>query len=159
MQWDDIGQDFIDVCNPKGGKIRKVPLTEALRTILQRLVENRPYIFGGEKPFTTRKITLRHLLRLIDRINRKNEETAREAREVPLPPIRGSLHTFKSTYVTRALESGVPISTVSSIVGTSERILKKHYGHLTDEHLRHEAERVAFDVGFIARPVRITSEK
>jgi len=159
VQWEDIGAHFIEVRHAKGGRPRKVPLTEALRTILQRQVENRPHVFGGAKPFTTRKITLRHLLRLIARINRKNEKRASEAGEQPPTPIRGSLHTFKATYVTRALESGVPLSTVSSIVGTSERILKKHYGHLTDEHLRHEAEKVDFSVGFIPGSVRILSEK
>ncbi len=159
VQWEDVGPNFIEVRNAKGGRVRKVPLTEALRTILQRHVESRPYVFGGAAPFTTRKITLRHLLRLIDRINRKNEEAAQEAGEQPPPPIKGSLHTFKATYVTRALESGVPVSTVSSIVGTSEPVLKKHYSHLTDQHLQTEAERVVFDVGFIAPAVRNPSEK
>lgn len=149
LKWEHIGRDCIYVHDEtKGDRTREVPLTEALRTILQRRVEDQLYVFGGEHPFTTRKITLRHLLRLINRLNRQALEKAIERGVKPPPPIQGSLHTFKSTFVTRALESGVPLSTVSEITGTSERILRKHYGHLRSIHLAHEAERVKFRVGF-----------
>ncbi len=142
----------------KGDGTRKVPLTEALRTILQRRSEDRPYVFGGKTPFTDRKTTLHHLTRLINRLNSRDEKEAAERGEQPGPQIRGSLHTFKATYVTRALEAGIPLSTVSEIVGTSESILKKHYGHLTRSHLTQEAERVHFSAGFGAVAVSISSE-
>jgi integrase len=51
-------------------------------------------------------------------------------------------HTLKHTSITWMLQRGVPIRQVAGFVGTTEKVIEKHYGHHSPDHLM--AARTAF---------------
>ena len=46
----------------------------------------------------------------------------------------------KHTFVTRAIESGMSLRTISKLVGTSVRELEKTYAHVLDKFMKVELE-------------------
>ena len=51
-------------------------------------------------------------------------------------------HTLKHTCITWMLQRGVPIRQVAGFVGTTEKVIEKHYGHHSPDYL--DAARTAF---------------
>ena len=49
-------------------------------------------------------------------------------------------HMTKHTFVTRAIESGMSLLTISKLVGTSVRELEKTYAHVLDKFMKVELE-------------------
>jgi len=125
---DHVQGDHLEIRQAKGGRTRSIPITIALQRVLGQSTDA-PYFFGGIAPFADRNVVYRHFRRHLDRLG-----------------ISGTIHAFRATYITRALESGVPVSTLAHLVGATPEVIRRHYFDPSDPHLAREAERIHFEL-------------
>ena len=131
LTWDDV--DFRrrvihirpkDSWKPKSGDQRKVPMTERLAVVLEKLARRGRWVFTA--PATVRysqpdrKISERRALQALKRVLKR----------LKLP---GHQHTFRHTFVSQALAAGVPEAVVQSWVGHVDRDVIRLYTHISDE--------------------------
>jgi integrase len=122
----------------KGGQARHVYLTDEGCAFFKQLTAGRT---GGEV-----------LLRKADGMAwRKSEQlrpmAAAVGRAKIVPPI--SFHGLRHTYASLAVMDGVPLHVLARNLGhVDDRMVQKHYGHLTDSYLREEIRKGAPKFGF-----------
>jgi integrase len=58
-------------------------------------------------------------------------------------PKSASFYTLRHTYISRAIERGMPLTLLAENVGTSVRMIEKHYAHLLAASRRELVERTA----------------
>ena len=125
LEWDDVLEDRIHVSGgiSKNGKPRSIPLLPGAKEVLERLRA----IKTSDKVLPTPHFR-RALEKACDRVG------------IP----RLSYHCLRHIFLTRAIESGVDICTVSRWAGHSDggSLLSRMYFHLLDDHSRRMAERV-----------------
>jgi integrase len=121
----------------KTGQARVIYLTPAMVELCRRLCERWPEgpIFRGpkrkgHKPFSRNALRCRfRRLRL------------------KLPKLKGVVsYTMRHTYITDALERGVPAATVAELAGHKDlKMISQHYAHLSEKrkHLQDAARRAA----------------
>ena len=133
LTWDDV--DFQNNVlhirakedwRPKTGDRRVVPMSPAVRKLLRTLPRNYDWVFTARPsrkcPREGRQISDRRALAHLKTVLRR----------VQLP---GHLHTFRHTFISRALTSG-----------TAEAIVRQWVGHVDDEVLRwytHVADQIS----------------
>jgi integrase len=135
LHWEHVESDSIIVYGDakhgaKSGKSRRVPINGALRALLDDLKANPRYYRGNRG---------KHVLAL------KECDKALKAacEELKLPDY--SHHDFRHYFATRAVESGVPLSTLQRWLGHAKiDLIVSTYGHLTDEHSQAMAAKVVF---------------
>jgi len=124
LSWDDIdfARERLHVSHkpgwhPKGYKERWVPMPEDLMDHLKRLKtrQDGPWVLG-ERP-SRLAMTLRFM-----RIKRA-------------AGLKGSLHTLRHTYASHLVQAGVPLYTVSKLLGHSSILVTMIYAHLAPESL------------------------
>lgn len=143
LTWDDFNfsQKYIHIrpkegWSPKTGESRKIPMTERVyeefrclpckhRWVVTRGVSSR-YPEGGQRISQSR--TLRSLKRLLKRIGMSQE---------------GKLHTFRHSFISKALARNVPATTVRSWVGHVSDEMLRRYTHVLEEDSRAGIERFA----------------
>ncbi len=124
----------------KTGKPRVVYLTPGMLELTGKLVAEFPDgpLFrgparAGRKPYSANSIRCR-----FRRLRKK------------LPQLKGVIaYTFRHSYVTDALERGVPIASIAELAGHRDlRMIQEHYGHLSQKRLHlQEAARKAVGYG------------
>jgi integrase len=128
----------------KTGKPRVVYLTPAMAELTARLVEAHPSgpLFRGprgKRGFSRNAIRCR-----FRNLRRK------------LPGLRAFIsYTYRHTYITDALEQGVPAATVAELVGHNDiKMIEQHYSHLSQKvrHLREAAARARGEATSTAPP-------
>jgi integrase len=71
------------------------------------------------------------------------DEAVKDAlKKVGLPP-DGSIYALRHTYVSRAIEGGVPLNVIADNCGTSVRMIEKTYAKILAEKRRDFIERGA----------------
>jgi integrase len=127
--WDDVSVErrtfTVRVANSKSKKLRSVPLNDAALEVLNSLDTKEPGgpLFVSDRsgaPLTT--VT-------------KQWHRIREA--AGLPELR--LHDLRHTYASMLVNDGVPIYTVSAILGHSTVKLTERYSHLSTKTLQEAA--------------------
>lgn len=123
----------------KTGRKRVIPLTEALAATLRPLAAR--YAEGpilrntrGE-PWTENAVNTQ-MRRLRGRLERAGKETPE------LVP-----YSLRHLFATDALDSGVPLATLATMMGNSPEIIMKRYSHLIErpDHILEALDRVRGD--------------
>lgn len=99
---------------------RTIPLTPEITNLLFGLIENQPYIFGGNKPLEPRTMQYRYkkLLKEAD-VNDRN------------------FHILRHTFATNCIENGMDVKALSEILGHADvKITLNRYVHPTMESKR-----------------------
>jgi integrase len=124
VTWSDVYSDRIEYI-AKGGRRCAVPIVNGLRHVLERLRE-----VGAGSPYVLPREACRNGL-----------TKACKAAGIR----RLSHHDFRHMFITRCVESGVDVPTVSRWVGHRDggALLAKRYFHLLDNHSRTMAAKVS----------------
>lgn len=112
----DVDGDMLTVHRTKTGKLRRVPLSRALRGELR-------YRVGRLIPF------------------HHGDSFARQVRKLSGVE-RFHPHQMRHTFACRWLERGGNLSALQRALGHSSVVTTERYARLTDEHVRAEAERI-----------------
>lgn len=114
--------------DPKSESSRRtIPLTPELLALLSRNRENRPYVFGGEKPLDPRTMQYRF------------QKLLREAGIE-----NGTFHTLRHTFATNCMENGMDVKALSELLGHSDvKITLNRYVHPTMESKRKQLGALA----------------
>ena len=136
LTWDDI--DFGRRCihirpkegwKPKTGDSRHVDMTPRVLAMLQRRNLETPWVFcagpSPKYPSGDHQISQRRLLRSLKRLLKR----------IGLPE-SGKLHTFRHSFISKALAKGIPNSTVRSWVGHVSDDILALYTHVHDDQSR-----------------------
>ena len=146
MKWDGVNMDMNTISyirektiKATGGKVITLPIHPVLRDALEKAQSWReadcPYIlphvaerykrnhWGVQKD--VQKII--HCALKVDVTNR--ESVGKRA----MPANRYSLHSFRHSFVSIAVKSGVPLDVVSEIVGHGNPLMTEHYRHIHDD--------------------------
>jgi integrase len=110
---------------------RKVPLSTTAITLFERLAKS--------------KLPMAHLLVRDDgkKWNHSDwDELVRDAATKAELPTGVCLYTLRHTFITTALQGKLAVSDVSLLVGTSAKMIQKHYHHLVDSHVRDQLANV-----------------
>ena len=130
LTWDDVDLDSNVVMvrakgdwKPKSGDERAIPMTPRVRELLQQLdrhagwVVTAPAPSGGAEP--GRQLSDRRLLVALKRV----------LAELDLP---GHVHTFRHSFISRAIIAGVPEAVVRTWVGHVDQEIMRRYTHIAD---------------------------
>tara|TARA_R110001592_G_scaffold361413_1_gene672017 strand:- start:27105 stop:28280 length:1176 start_codon:yes stop_codon:yes gene_type:complete len=143
LVWEDFifDQKYIHIrpkedWSPKTGESRRVPMTERVYEEFRRLPRTHRWVFtrgvslrypdGGRQISPTR--TLRALKRLLKRIGMSQD---------------GKVHTFRHSFISKALAKGIPATTVRSWVGHVSDEMLRRYTHVLEQDSRAGIERFA----------------
>jgi integrase len=159
LRWEnvDLEENFIDVKTSKTGETATIPIFARLRSVLTaRRVCREGYVFPElEKQYSVAPDVLTRRVRKAMRaagfgdpgIERGNGEPTRGAFHKPRKVgIRQAsirdIHSLRLTWVTIALNSGVPVNLVQKVTGhTTVEIVLKHYYRPGREDLKQELEK------------------
>lgn len=132
ITWADVDfeREQIQVRVTKNGEPRFVPMVPDMKALLRRLVTERPDAQPGDAVMLVKECQ-----KAMDR-----------ASKVVGMPCRFTHHTARHLFCTRALQCGVPVSTVAAWAGHRDNgaLLLKVYSHLCDKHSHEQAAKVTF---------------
>jgi integrase len=127
----------------KTGLPRVVYLTPGMIDLCKRLCERWPDgpIFRGPKRWNYRPFSRNGLRCRFRRLRAK------------LPHLKGVVsYTARHTFITDALERGVPVATVAELAGHKDlKMISQHYSHLSEKR-RHLQEAVRRATGYAQEP-------
>jgi integrase len=129
--WNDVDfeKGLLHVRVTKNSKARWIPLNCSLRQLLEKMRGEQP----GELPEKP-----------VMQVFECQKSIDRAAKLAGVKRI--THHDLRHLFATRCIESGVDIPTVSRWLGHQDggALCMKTYGHLRDEHSKHEASKVTF---------------
>jgi integrase len=139
LEWRDIDFEADEIVvrgdaetGTKNWELRRVPLIPDARFLFERMRKER-----RDEPMEAKVFAVRESQKALDRACKK------------VGTERITHHDLRHLFVTRCIESGVDIPTVSRWVGHKDggALLMKTYGHLRREHSLAQARRVSFASG------------
>ncbi len=140
LTWRDIDFDSgqVRVYGEKTDDYRTFPMVAALRQLLERM--------RAEREFDS-------LNSRVLRIRECQKSMTRAAGVIGIERI--THHDLRHLFITRCIESGVDIPTISRWIGHKDggALLMRRYGHLRDEHSLAAARKVSFDKGDLSEKV------
>lgn len=105
---------------------RTIPLPAEMTELLKELKEEKPYVFGGDKPMEPRTMQYR-FRRILD----ESEVNSR------------NFHILRHTFATNCVESGMDVKTLSVILGHSDvKITLNRYVHPTMDSKKEQMGRL-----------------
>lgn len=134
LEWTDI--DFEnriirinvkDFWEPKNGLSRTIPMKDDLYNVLKKLDRKSRWVFSNKSGNQVNHIR-RALVSVCDRIGIENV----------------NLHTFRHTFASHLLMSGVDLPTVQKLLGHKDINTTMIYAHLAPEHLMHAVNKLSF---------------
>ena len=119
---------------PKTGDERAIPMTPAVRAVLERLPRKTNWVVNSPRsqqyPKGDHQMSERRLLAYIKVVLKALE-------------LRGHLHTFRHSFISNALTQGIPEAIVRKWVGHVDPEVIKHYTHILDEASQAAMRRLA----------------
>ncbi len=141
LTWDDI--DFAhsvilirekDGWKPKTGDQRAIPMTPAVRAVLEGLPHKAKWVVTAapstKYPKGDHQVSERRLLEYLKRVLKRLE-------------LRGHLHTFRHSFISNALTQGIPEAIVRQWVGHVDPEVLKLYTHILDKASQAAMQRLA----------------
>lgn len=143
LKWEDVRDGAVFVLTAKRGRRVAVPIHPKLAEVLAEVRgRRRGYVmpnmarrYGANENGSS--AVSKHVTRLIVRCgiepsfavgNRKDVKGGKQR----MRPDAGA-HSLRHTFVTRAIEAGVPPHVVQAVVGHSSAAMTEHYTHLSDK--------------------------
>ncbi len=131
LTWDDVDfeQKLIhirpkDDWTTKTGNVRSIPMSERARQVLQGQSRHCRWIFTARAspkyPLGDHQVSERRLL----------ESLKRSLKKLGL---KGHLHTFRHSFISRAIVEGIPEAIIRSWVGHVDHKTLQHYTHIADQ--------------------------
>ncbi len=131
LQWSDIDfkQNVIRVRAKEGwttktGNERAIPMLARVRELVRKQPRRGKWVFTFEADASDknsgRKVSARRLL----------EYLQRQLRRLGL---KGHLHTFRHSFASNAIASGIPADIVRGILGHVDRLMLEHYTHISSQ--------------------------
>jgi integrase len=136
LEWEDI--DFErklisikvkDFWEPKNSRLRDIPMTDKLLRVLNVLNKNTRWLF-----VTSRGNQLNR--------NHLRERLVKICMRIGIEP--GNIHTFRHSFVSHLVMSGVDLPTVQKLMGHSDIETTMIYAHLAPEHLKGAVDKLEF---------------
>lgn len=140
LTWDDVDlkQRLIhirpkDDWTTKTGNVRTIPMSERAREILQSQTRHSRWVFTAKAspnyPQGDHQVSERRLLESLKRTLEKLE-------------LNGHLHTFRHTFISRAIVAGIPEAIIRKWVGHVDHKTLQHYTHIADQESQAAMERL-----------------
>ena len=136
LKWEDVGDRDMRKLTTKRGKVVGIPILPGLAKALAGVKRRRTgfvmpgiartYMGGKDGPSKVSKA----VKRLMERCGIKTSVRGKGKRRSR--PDAGA-HSLRHTFVTRAIEAGVPPHVVQAVVGHSSAAMTEHYTHLSDK--------------------------
>jgi integrase len=131
--WEHVeAENIVFYGKGRGGvkKMRRVPITPALRLLLDDLKANKRHYRGNRE---------NHVLALTE-VDRALKAACKKLNLQPL-----SNHDFRDYFATRAIEGGADLFSLQKWLGHKKiDLIVSTYGHLTDEHSQMLAAKITF---------------
>lgn len=142
FRWEDIRGDAAYVLTAKRDRKVAIPIHPALRKILGE-PRAKGYVAPGiaaryRAAKQGRSNVSRSVKRLMERCGIVTSVTAGNGRRRP----DATAHSLRHTFVTRAIEAGVPPHVVQAIVGHASAAMTERYTHLSDEAVLRAFEKM-----------------
>jgi integrase len=148
LTWDDVDfeRNVLQIrpkegWKPKTGDQRAVPLNPSVRTVLEKVPRHGPWVVTATPsrryPLGGGQISERRLLRSLKRILKR----------LKLP---GHLHTFRHSFISRALATGIPESQVRAWVGHVDDQIIRLYTHIADSQSQAAMGKLAATNGSVS---------
>jgi integrase/recombinase XerD len=139
LTWDDVdfGHNVLhirakDGWKPKTGDHRAIPMTSRVKKLLNSCRRNTEWVFtaapsrkypNGDHQFSERRL-LQYLKRVLKPLG-----------------LKGHLHTFRHTFISHAISSGIPAEVVRGMIGHVDDDILKLYTHIADNRKQSAIER------------------
>jgi integrase len=120
-----------DLFNTKSGHDRTIPINDSLLPMLQRrfAIENRSELVFHKRGYPLNRVSITHKFK-------------RLVRELKLNP-DFKFHSLRHTSASWLVQSGVPLYTVSKVLGHSQISTTQIYSHLSHESIAAELNKIA----------------
>lgn len=131
FRWEDVRGDAAYVLTAKRDRKVGIPLHPKFKELLGAPRESGFVMPGMAERFSKRQGSSnvgRSVKRLIERCGIATSVEAKNGRMRP----DATAHSFRHTFVTRAIEAGVPPHAVQAIVGHASAAMTERYTHLSD---------------------------
>lgn len=117
----------------KTGNVRTIPLSDRARQLLKKQSRHCRWVFTARAskqfPKGDHQISERRML----------ESLKRTLKKLGLP---GHLHTFRHSFISRAIVAGIPEAIIRSWVGHVDRRTLQHYTHIADQESRSAMQKL-----------------
>lgn len=136
LEWEDI--DFKrklinikikDFWEPKNSRPRDIPMTDKLSEVLNVLDKDTRWVFTVR---TGNQLNRNHL----------RERVVKICMNIGIEP--ANIHTFRHTFASHLVMSGVDLPTVQKLMGHSDIKTTMIYAHLAPEHLKGAVDKLEF---------------
>lgn len=132
VRWEDVGKDEIRVKTAKTGATVAIPIHPRFRDLLAGrkgrrtgfVIPSVARAYDEDSTSVTKMVT-----KVFKAAGIATAFEVKGKRSVP----DCSFHSLRHTFVTRAIEAGVPTAIVQAIVGHSTALMTEHYTHVRDE--------------------------
>ncbi len=140
LTWDDVDLKLglIHIRPKEGwttktGNVRSIPMSERAREILQEQSRQSRWVFTARAspsyPQGDHQVSERRLLKSLKRTLEKLK-------------LKGHLHTFRHSFISRAIVKGVPEAVIRIWVGHVDHKTLQHYTHIADQESQDAMERL-----------------
>lgn len=141
LTWKSIDMDkrVITFIPCKTARRKPVPVTVPIASVLFDALKN--IETSKEKIYVLPEVSKRYrtnpcgiskdIIQLLEDSGIKTKEEATGQRKLPI--VRYSAHSFRHTFCTMAINNGIPITAIQSIVGHSTSAMTQHYSHVSLE--------------------------
>lgn len=140
LTWGDVNLELglihirpKDDWTTKTGNVRAIPMSKRAREVLQKLPRHSRWVFTAKAssryPRGDHQISERRLLESLKRTLKKLK-------------LKGHLHTFRHSFISRAIVAGIPEAIIRSWVGHVDRKTLQHYTHIADRESQSAMERL-----------------
>lgn len=134
LKWEDIRGDAVYVITAKRDRKVAIPLHPILKAELGE-VKRRGYVMPSvAQRYTANKQGPSNVSRSLKRvIEHAGIKTSIKGKDGSRARPDATAHSFRHTFVTRAIEAGVPPHVVQAIVGHASATMTERYTHLSDD--------------------------
>lgn len=140
LTWDDVDlrQGLINIqpkddWTTKTGNVRSIPISDRARKILQAQSRHSRWVFTAKAskryPQGDHQVSERRLLESLKRTLKKLK-------------LKGHLHTFRHSFISRAIVQGIPEAIIRKWVGHVDHKTLQHYTHIADRESQAAMQRL-----------------
>jgi len=122
VRWDDIEDGMITLLETKNGRARRIPVSPAIRAVLEAKPRIYPWVFTNKRAKTPKPYTVNGVAHVFNRAVQRAGITTGDV----------TLHTLRHTALSRMIAEGHDDYTVMEISGHSSTRMLGRYTHPTE---------------------------